>query len=123
MSARAISLVRHIDGACVVMLTGEHDLSTAQELTDALADAADPATLVDLSATSFIDSAVLGVLIASHRDAAAAGRGWALVVGPGSGAAVRRILELTGLDTVMPVYATREQALSALAAAQTGMTG
>ena len=105
------------------MLTGEHDLSTTEEFSDALADAADTATLVDLSETSFIDSAVLGVLIASHRDATAAGRGWALVVGPGSGAAVRRILELTGLDTVMPVYTTREQALSVLAGSQTGMAG
>ena len=123
MSARAISLVRHEDGACVVVLTGEHDLSSADELTDALAQAAGPATLVDLSETSFIDSAVLGVLIGSHRDATAAGRSWALVVGPGSGAAVRRILELTGLDTVLPVYASREQALAALAGSRSGMTG
>ena len=123
MSARAISLVRHEDGACVVVLTGEHDLSSAPELTGALDQADGTATLVDLSETSFIDSAVLGVLIASHRDSATAGRGWALVVGPGSGAAVRRILELTGLDTVLPVYATREQALTELAASRTGMTG
>jgi anti-sigma B factor antagonist len=125
MSARAISLVRHVDGACVVVLTGEHDLSSAPELTDALADAARsaPATVVDMSETSFIDSAVLGVLIASHRDTTAAGHGWGLVVGAGSGAAVRRILELTGLATVMPIYPGREQALAALVGSETGMAG
>ena len=66
--------------------------------------------MIDLSDTAFIDSAVLGALIASHRDATEQGRRWALIVGNGSGAAVRRILELTGLDAVMPVYASRDEA-------------
>lgn len=124
MSARAISLVRNADGSCVVVLTGEHDLSSAPELTTALADSASAAaTVVDLSETSFIDSAVLGVLIASHREAVADGRRWAMVVGAGSGAAVRRILELTGLDSVLPVYSTREDALEAEFPSQSGLPG
>jgi len=68
--------------------------------------------MIDLSETAFIDSAVLGALIASHREATEHGRRWALIVGNGSGAAVRRILELTGLDAVMPVYSSREEAAS-----------
>ena len=114
MSARAISLVRHDGDACVVALTGEHDLSSVDELIAVLEQAtSSPGMVVDLSGTSFIDSAVLGALIASHRGAAASRRGWALVVGKGSGAAVRRILELTGLDAVMPVYAGLGDALAA----------
>jgi anti-anti-sigma factor len=112
MSTRAISLVRQeaADG-CVVVLTGEHDLSSVDELRDAFEQAAGArSVMIDLSDTAFIDSAVLGALIASHRDATEHGRRWALIVGNGSGAAVRRILELTGLDAVMPVYSSRDEA-------------
>ena len=95
------------------MLTGEHDLSSVDELRDAFDQAsAARSVMIDLSDTAFIDSAVLGALIASHRDATEHGRRWALIVGNGSGAAVRRILELTGLDAVMPVYSSREEAAS-----------
>ena len=114
MSTRAISLVRQdaADG-CVVVLTGEHDLSSVDELREAFDQTSSARTvLVDLSDTAFIDSAVLGALIASHREATEQGRRWALIVGNGSGAAVRRILELTGLDAVMPVYTSREEAAS-----------
>ena len=71
----------------------------------------DADVVVDLSDTTFIDSAVLGTLIASHRDTMAAGRRWSLVAGGGSGPAVQRILELTGLGSVMTVHATRAEAL------------
>jgi anti-anti-sigma factor len=113
MSARAISVVRQdaADG-CVVVLTGEHDLSSVDELRRAFEQASSGSLMVDLSDTAFIDSAVLGALIASHREATDQGRPWALIVGNGSGAAVRRILELTGLDAVMPVYSSREDARS-----------
>jgi anti-anti-sigma factor len=115
VESRAISLARTADGqACIVSLVGEHDLSTIADLQASLTEAATaPVTVVDLSATAFIDSAVLGALIASHRDAVDAHRGWSLVVGNGSGAAVRRILELTGLDAVLPVHARQEDAIAA----------
>ena len=122
MSARAISLVRNDGDACVVALTGEHDLSSVEELTDALGQAASsPGMIIDLSGTSFIDSAVLGALITSHREAASSGRRWALVIGNGSGAAVRRILELTGLDGVMPVYSDVGDALGASHSPESGL--
>jgi anti-sigma B factor antagonist len=124
MSGRAISLVRHESGASIVTVRGEHDLSTADELRDALNEALEaPAMIVDLSETAFIDSAVLGVLIASHRAAVEAGHRWSLVVGRGAGAAVRRILELTGLDVMMPLYDSMDEALAAGAASGSGMPG
>jgi anti-sigma B factor antagonist len=122
MSARAISLVRQDGDACVVELTGEYDLSSIDELTDALGQAASSrGMIVDLSSASFIDSAVLGALITSHREAAANGRRWALVIGNGSGAAVRRILELTGLDGVLPVYSDVGDALAAGSSRESGL--
>jgi len=66
------------------------------------------------------DAAVLGALIASHREAVDADRGWSLVVGNGAGTAVRRILDLTGLDAVLPMYAGQEEALAASEAAEEG---
>jgi anti-sigma B factor antagonist len=122
MSARAISLVRRDGDACVVALAGEHDLSSVDELTDALHEATSaPGMVVDLSGATFIDSAVLGALIASHREAASDGRGWALVVSNGSGAVVRRILQLTGLDEVMPVYPNLGEALAANLSPESGL--
>jgi len=124
MSARTISLVRHDGDACVVALRGDHDLSSVGDLADALEQAASsPSMIVDLSSTSFIDSAVLGALISSHREAAAESRRWALVIGNGSGAGVRRILELTGLDGVMPVYADVGDALGAARSPESGLSG
>jgi anti-anti-sigma factor len=115
MSARAISVLRRNGAASIVTLLGEHDLSTAEELRSALGDAsaAGDGVVVDLSETLFIDSAVLGALIASHREVTAEGRGWAVVVGRGSGAAVRRIFELTGLDSLMAVYERADDAVMA----------
>jgi anti-sigma B factor antagonist len=125
MSVRAISLVRQDDdGSCVIVLTGEHDLSSVEELRAALDQAASARLIVvDLSHTEFIDSAVLGALIASHRRAGEDGRRWALVVGDGSGAAVRRILELTGLDSVMAVHASREDAMVEPFPSGSGLSG
>jgi anti-anti-sigma factor len=122
MESRAISLARTGDGrACIVSLTGEHDLSTVADIQESLSEAsAAPAMVVDLTGAAFIDSAVLGALIASHRDAVDADRGWSLVVDSGAGAAVRRILELTGLDAVLPMFAGQEEALAAAEAANGG---
>jgi anti-anti-sigma factor len=115
MESRAISLARTADGrACIVSLNGEHDLSTITDIQQSLGEAATAsAMVVDLTGAEFVDSAVLGALIASHREAVDADRGWSLVVGNGTGAAVRRILELTGLDTVLPMYAEQADALAA----------
>jgi anti-anti-sigma factor len=124
MSERAISLFRHESGVSIVVVRGEHDLSTVDELRDTLNQALEaPAMIVDLSETAFIDSAVLGVLIASHRAAVEGGRSWSLVIGGGSGAAVRRILELTGLHVMMPSYDSRDEALAAGSPSGSGMPG
>jgi anti-sigma B factor antagonist len=116
MSARAISVLRQNGGASVVALRGEHDLSSAEELRAALGEASTTGdgVVVDLSDAIFIDSAVLSALIASHREVTSEGRGWAVVVGRGSGAAVRRIFELTGLDALMAVYEHADDAVSAM---------
>lgn len=88
------------DGVRVVAVSGELDLDTLAELNAALAadDGLLATTVVDLRGLTFIDSSgVSGVLAAARRARDAGGR---LVCVPGS-PTVRRVFELTGVDTVV----------------------
>ena len=98
-------------GVAVVGLDGEADLHTAPILRDALNDAMDeaPTTLVvDLTAVTFIDSMMLGVLLSATRRARPKGIEMRLAVPDPH---VRRIFELTLLDRVMQLYPSLELAL------------
>jgi anti-anti-sigma factor len=88
------------DGVRVVTVRGELDLDTMQELTEALAADDGPlaTTVIDLRGLTFIDSSgVSGVLSAARRARDAGGR---LVCVPGA-PSIRRVFELTGVDTVI----------------------
>lgn len=52
---------------------------------------------------AFIDSTVVGVLIAAHRHATDAGLEFVLLLGEETGWPVRRVLEVTGLRTQLHV--------------------
>jgi anti-anti-sigma factor len=98
------------DGGVVVTVTGEIDVSTTGLLADALARAADTAAVVvaDLTAVTFLDSTGLSTLLRAHNALTARGGRLALT---GAKPAVLRVLELTGVDTVIPLYPTVAQAL------------
>jgi len=100
----------------VVVLQGEHDLSTADQLRQAIERARDGSTpvVVDLTEATFIDSAVLGVLIAEHERAASNGSAVGYVVGAGSGHSVHRIMDLAGVGAVLPISSDRATALQAI---------
>jgi anti-anti-sigma factor len=66
--------------------------------------------VVDLSAVTFIDSSGLSALVDLYNRSRRDSRRLAVVVPRGTAAAV--LLNLAGLDTRMPVYATREAALA-----------
>lgn len=88
----------------VLVLAGEIDLYTAprlqSELTAALA-AADPVNIVvDMSAVEFCDSTGMNVLLAAHRLASERGGNLELAA---PRASVRKILEVTGLQSVFTV--------------------
>jgi anti-anti-sigma factor len=88
------------DGVRVVAVSGELDLDTMQELNDVLAadDGPRATTVIDLRGLTFIDSSgVSGVLTAARRARDAGGR---LVCVPGP-PSIRRVFELTGVDTVV----------------------
>jgi anti-anti-sigma factor len=103
--------VTALDGpAWLVELIGEHDLATAPALVDAMdqihASGAD--VVLDLTATSFLDSSIVGV-IAGHANS---GDRVVVVAPPGSPA--WRVLELVQLGTVLRIVETRAEALAAL---------
>lgn len=100
-------------GTAVLTLEGDADLHSANELNARLGAAIDSGAVllvVDLSRVTFIDSMALGVLLEAMKLLRA--RGGALrIVGPRPD--VRRIFEITLLDRIFPLDATRSEALAA----------
>ncbi|MET9496261.1 STAS domain-containing protein [Streptomyces sp. NPDC006552] len=105
----------------VVAPRGELDLHDLTEVVDTLAgvlsDPATDATLIDLSQVSFADSAFLNQLLVTYSGHAVKRRPLVLC-GPLQ-AAVARLLQVTGTDTVLPLAAGRQDALDRLRASET----
>jgi anti-sigma B factor antagonist len=108
-----LALERDDAGLAVLTISGEHDLSTAPNLRRRLDGLLDEgtATVVDLSAATFIDSSILGVILDGRRHAAEANIGFAVVHSNGADA-VDRVLEVTGLRAELPVHSRREEAVT-----------
>jgi len=109
--------VEVIEGVPVVTAPEEIDIANAAGLKAALlkaalAETAEPGRallVVDMSRTRFCDSAGLNALVGAARQARAEGGEVRLVI---TGEAVSRIVELTGVDRVIPIYASLEDAVS-----------
>lgn len=105
------SLTREL---AVVSVSGELDLYTAPRVRTGIEEAgavgADT-VIVDLSETSFIDSAALGVLVQETKRLE--GRGHSLVLVT-SDPRTMRVVELSGLSGVLRTYATLQDAISGL---------
>jgi anti-sigma B factor antagonist len=87
----------------VISVAGEIDLYTAPKLQSELMTAltASPTRLiVDMSQVDFCDSTGINVLLAAHRQARERG-GELQLAGPGS--ATRKVLQVTGLESVFTV--------------------
>ena len=101
-----------VAGVPVVTAPEELDITNAPHLESALAEAAAKghgSFVVDMSQTRFCDSAGLHVLLAAHKRAQAGGGGLVLAIG---GKAVLRLFEITGAVTVVPCFASLEEALA-----------
>ncbi|GGW09510.1 anti-sigma factor antagonist [Streptomyces capoamus] len=91
-------------GRRLVTVTGHVDLHTAHRLADAvqpLVDGGHDMVLVDLSGVTFLDSTGLTCLITAHRTARSTGARLALVA---PSPPVLRMLQITGVDQVIPTY-------------------
>jgi len=99
MASSEITVTLDSDRALVV-LRGEHEAYTAHKLgrqLEALLDEGVPVA-VDLREATFIDSTVVGVLLAGKRHADELELEFLLLMGDSTGWPVRRLLEITGLD-------------------------
>jgi anti-sigma B factor antagonist len=108
------------DDTHIVAVTGEIDLFTAPEFKQRVSapiDAGRSNVVVDLRATTFIDSSSLGVLIGAHRRLKL--RGGALVVVCDNEAIVKTF-RITGLDGVFTLVPSLDDALDGDAAVGAG---
>jgi anti-anti-sigma factor len=108
--ARLLAEQQAVDGGVVLTLGGEIDVSTTGMLADALSRAAGVALVVvaDLAAVTFLDSTGINTLLRAHHDLVADGGRLALT---DPQPPVLRVLDITGVDRVIPVYPSVGQAL------------
>jgi anti-sigma B factor antagonist len=109
-AARAFEVVDlPTDGVAGVAVRGEVELASAPALTAALEEGirrTSGAFVVDLVAVDFLDSSGIACLVRARALLGRDDRALALVCPPGS---VRRVLELTGIDELVPVYGSRDE--------------
>ncbi|MBY8877326.1 STAS domain-containing protein [Actinacidiphila acidipaludis] len=99
-----------VGGGVVLGLTGEIDFTTLDVLDGALVRSAGaPVVVADVAGVTFIDSVGLTALLRAHRDLTDTGGRLALA---GAKDAVRRVLEIAGLDHVLALYPTVQSALN-----------
>lgn len=101
-----------VSGVPVVTVLEEIDVTNAEALRLALLEAAADGCqtlIVDMTRTQYCDSAALAVVVNAHKRARAEGGEVLLVL---SGAAVQRILEVTGIDRVIPSFPSLGEALA-----------
>jgi anti-sigma B factor antagonist len=94
----------------VITMPAEIDAATADEARRALLAAVSSGAailVIDMSRTTFCDSAGLKAIIAAHTQATQAGIQLRLVA-----TAVLRIITIVGIDQLIPVYPTLEAALT-----------
>ena len=109
MTAEGVQF-RWMGQQAVVTLPAEIDAVNASTVRQALLAGArhDAAVLIiDMSRTTFCDSAGLKAIIAAHTQATQAGTQLRLVA-----TAVLRIITIVGIDQLIPVYPTLEAALT-----------
>jgi len=102
-------------GLAVITPPAEIDHTNAKPLQDEMKAALERGIItvvIDMSKTTFCDSAALATLCEAHQRASAMNANLRLVISqPG----IRRIFEITGLDEVMPIYASLDAAESNIA--------
>jgi anti-sigma B factor antagonist len=121
MTDGQIDVERLSDTTAAIILRGEHDVYTVPALRGRLDELHGQSldVLIDLSQTTFLDSSVLGALLAATETARAQQRDVALVLGDPPTQAVARIFEVTRLGDVLATHPTRAAAQGSLREART----
>ena len=98
----------------LVSASGELDLYVETEIRDALASAAAlnvSTVVIDLSGVSFMDSTVCGIIVAEARRLRRDQKALVLV---SHGNFASRVLEVAGIDQIVPTYPTLHVAFQKL---------
>jgi len=101
----------------VLAVRGEIDLFTAPELKQVLAESIEAGRtriVVDLTETTFLDSTALGVLIGAVKRLRSRDGALAIVNVDEN---IAKTFEITGLDQIFTIVATRDEAVEAVAPA------
>jgi anti-sigma B factor antagonist len=96
----------------VVVLPPEIDVTNSDEVHQQLIGALSRGVgtvVADLTSTTFCDSSGVHALVDAHERAAARDIGLRLAVSPGG--SVRRVLQLTGADHIVAVFASVPEAI------------
>ncbi len=96
----------------IVTLPAELEIASAGPAGEQLAAALTPGTRVviaDMTATTFCDSMGIGTLVRAHKQATANGTQLRLLLPSPN---VLRVLTIQGIETMLPVYDSLEQALA-----------
>lgn len=104
-----------LDGVRVIAISGELDLSTAPRLEEPLETAGDDAALlIDLSECEFIDSTGIALIVRAWQRLGGGNGDSGRFALCGLGDQVRRLLEVSGLESSLPTHGSRDEALAAL---------
>ena len=112
--------ISQLDGGIQLLeINGELDLSTATQLEEPLEEAVSSpkaAVLIDLTDCTFIDSTGIALVVRAWQrvDAGAGNGGEGGLVLCCQNEQVKRVLEVTGLEHSLRVFATRDEAAAAL---------
>lgn len=105
------------DGICTFTVHGELDMNTVPELKRELDPAiAEPgaAIMLDLSDCEFIDSTGIALIVRTWQQLNQAGEGSGRLAICSHNHQVRRLLEITGVESSIPMHERREAALAEL---------
>ena len=112
--------VQRSDDMVILLAGGELDYAASPQLRERLADhvaAGKKHLVLDFSNVTFIDSTAIGVLVGAVMRLHELGGGSMAVVCPEENRRVLRIFEIAGLESLIALHDSCEQALAELAAA------
>lgn len=94
----------------VISLAGEWDIYRVRELRDRLEPAySQPEVVLDLTSAKYVTSSLISALVLAHKHRAAQGMPAAAIAV--RSAFVRRLLTVTGVDELYPIYENVDEAL------------
>ena len=106
-----ISVEQPSDGVTIVVPSGELDMSNGEVLEEAIEKARQNGAMnlvLDLRGLSFMDSSGLRLLLDAWNESKLSDRRLSIVVAKSG--LVRRVLEISGCDTILPVVADLDEA-------------